>query len=170
MKRILLSGYYGFGNVGDEAILTSTIKTLQLQAPGVQIAVLSNEPAETARTYNVRAMHRMWPHHVLNAISETDLVVFGGGSLLQDDTSLRSLLYYLSVIFLAKIMGKPVIVYANGIGPLHSRLGRFLTRVALNTVKDITVRDQESFKELKKIGVNKTLPLRPIPLFAGTRW
>ena len=97
--------------------------------------------------YNVRAMHR-WPHHVLNAISGTDWS-FGGGSLLQ---MILLRLCYNFLIFL-KNHGKPVIVYANGIGPPF-RLGRF-QHGCFNTVKDITVRDQESFKELKKIGVNK---------------
>ena len=149
VKRILLSGYYGFGNTGDEAILASTVKALRKARPELELMVLSEHPEETGSTYGVRAFHRMNPAQVLKAVNLADLVVFGGGSLLQDLTSLRSLIYYLSIIRVSHLVGKPVVVYANGIGPISSKIGRVLTRHTLSRVKAITVRDVESKAELR---------------------
>lgn len=165
MGRILLSGYYGFGNVGDEAILASTVESLREKEPGIQISVLSANPAETSRTHGVEAYGRMSPREIVSGMLASDLVVFGGGSLLQDDTSFRSLLYYLAVIFAARTLGKPVVVYANGVGPIRSVAGRLLTRLALSLVKKITVRDPESEKLLKRIGVQKPVRVTADPAF-----
>ncbi len=165
MARVLLSGYYGFGNVGDEAILASTVESLRAMNPSLEISVLSANPEETARVYDVVTYDRMSPRLIIKAIVESDLVVFGGGSLLQDDSSFRSLLYYLSIIFGARILGRPAVVYANGIGPIHSWVGRMLTRLALSTVKRVTVRDPESERLLKRIGVTKPVRVTADPAF-----
>lgn len=165
MGKVLLSGYYGFGNTGDEAILASTIESLREKQPGVDIAVLSANPADTSASYGVESYERMSLRGIHKGISGADLVVFGGGSLLQDATSFRSLLYYLSVIFLARAMGKPVVIYANGIGPIRSASGRILTRLALALSRRVTVRDPESEKFLKRIGVKKPVRVTADPAF-----
>jgi polysaccharide pyruvyl transferase CsaB len=163
--KVLLSGYYGFGNVGDEAILASTIETLRRKEPGIGISVLSANPEETSRTYGVESYARMSFREVVAGILSSDLIVFGGGSLLQDDTSFRSLLYYLSVIFASRALGRQVVVYANGIGPIRSLAGRLLTRLALSLARRVTVRDPESEKLLKRIGVRKPVRVTADPAF-----
>jgi polysaccharide pyruvyl transferase CsaB len=165
VKRILLSGYYGFGNTGDEAILASTVKALRKARPGLDIMVLSKDPEQTCTSYGVKAFQRMDIFQVGKAINQADLVVFGGGSLLQDVTSLRSLIYYLSIIQLSHLLGKPVVVYANGIGPISSRIGRTLTRHTLSKAKAITVRDAESKAELQRLGVPLEIKVTADPAF-----
>ena len=165
MGRVLLSGYYGFGNVGDEAILASTVEALRRKQPDIEIAVLSQNPDETAKAHGVESYPRMAPLKVASAILSSDLVVFGGGSLIQDDTSLRSLLYYLSIIFAARALGKQVVVYANGIGPIRSRLGKALTKAALALVRKITVRDPESETFLRRMGVRRPVRVTADPAF-----
>lgn len=165
VRNVLLSGYYGFGNTGDEAILASTVKALRKARPDLNIMVLSKHPDETSRSYDVESYPRMAIGKVMRAISKADLVIFGGGSLLQDATSLRSLMYYLAIIYLSRIFKKPVVVYANGIGPVNSRLGRILTRRALTQVEEITVRDGESENELRRMGVTKNIRVTADPAF-----
>jgi len=165
VRNVVLSGYYGFGNTGDEAILAATVGALREAQPDLGINVLSRNPSETSRTYNVEAYQRMSPAEVLKALQKADLVLFGGGSLLQDVTSFRSLLYYLGIIYLSRLLGKPVMVYANGIGPIRSRLGRFLVAHALSRVEYITVRDQESFRELEKLGLSRRATVTADPAF-----
>jgi len=162
---VLLSGYYGFGNVGDEAILASTIESLRQKEPDIEISVLSANPRETSRTHAVESYARMSLKEVVSAILSSDLIVFGGGSLLQDDTSFRSLAYYLSIIFASRALGKPVVIYANGIGPIRSLAGRLLTRLALSLTKRVTVRDPESEKLLKRMGVRKPVRVTADPAF-----
>jgi len=165
VSRILLSGYYGFGNIGDEAILASTVKALRNARPDLDIMVLSQHPEETSKTYSVESYPRMSLGEVKKAVKRSDLVIFGGGSLLQDATSFRSLLYYLSIIHISDFYEKPVVVYANGIGPINSRLGRLLTRRAMGKVQAVTVRDADSKEELLKIGVTKDIKVTADPAF-----
>ncbi len=165
MRNILLSGYYGFGNTGDEAILASTVKALRKARPDLNIMVLSQHPAETSRSYGVESFPRMAIGKVAKAIQKADLVVFGGGSLLQDATSFRSLIYYLSIIHLSHMFKKPVVIYANGIGPINSCLGRILTKHTLTKVTEITVRDGESEKELRAMGVSRDITVTADPAF-----
>ena len=118
VSRILLSGYYGFGNAGDEAVLAAILASLRREMPDVESAVLSVDPAATTRLHGVAAFHRARPREVLAALRQCDLFVSGGGSLLQDVTSLSSLLFYLAQIRFARMLGRRVMVYAQGIGPL----------------------------------------------------
>lgn len=165
MRKVLLSGYYGFGNAGDEAILAATIGRLRARAPNLSIAVLSKSPDATARSYGVESCDRMSAPAVLRAVHSADLILFGGGSLLQDSTSFRSLMYYLAILRLSRLAGKPVVVYANGIGPLKSGVGRRLSGLSLNRVEAISVRDRASLALLRAIGVTKPIKVTADPAF-----
>lgn len=166
MPRVLISGYYGFDNLGDEAVLFSIVNRLRELAPGLDIAVLSARPEKTARSYNVEAYNRWKLSEITRALRESDLLVSGGGSLLQDVTGIKSLAYYLGVIWLALKMGKPVFIYAQGIGPIRSKTGRFLTRRILNRVQAITVRDEESRQDLLEMGVTAPVEITADPVLA----
>jgi polysaccharide pyruvyl transferase CsaB len=153
--RVLLSGYYGFSNAGDEAVLDSIITGLRLQlGDGVEITVLSASPAETEKTHAVRAVSRA-PSNIRAAVRDCDLLISGGGSLIQDATSFKSLLYYLAVIRVARAQGCRVMVLGQGIGPLRRNISRTLTKSILNRVDLITVRDEDSVRLLEQIGVTK---------------
>ena len=106
MSKILLSGYYGFANAGDEAMLAAIVSALRREVPDVEITVLSGNPAVTAAKYQVKSLNRFDALGFLRVLRHTDLLLSGGGSLLQDVTSSKSLFYYLSVIFAGKLMGK----------------------------------------------------------------
>lgn len=153
-KKVLFSGYYGFDNSGDDAILHAIVNDIRACDPTVQLNVLSYDPPRTRRLYGVNATQRFHYKSVKKALSATDLLISGGGSLLQDETSSRSLYYYLGVMALAKRMGKKVYVYANGVGPIHNSLNRKLTARILNKVDYITLRDEDSAQVLKDIGVD----------------
>lgn len=158
MSRIVLSGYYGFGNAGDEAVLAAILASLRRQIPGAEYAVLSVDPAATTRLHDVPAFHRARPREVLAALRGCDLFISGGGSLLQDVTSLSSLLFYLAQIRLARMLRRPVMIYAQGIGPLLRPAARRLTARTLRTVNCITVRDAGSAALLRQIGLGGSDP------------
>ena len=147
--NILLSGYYGFDNTGDEAILLAI--TRELVARGHRVNVLSNAPGETARTYGVRAAPRLHPLSLLSAVASCDLLLSGGGGLLQDGTSARTLTYYLGLIRLAKRLGKKAAVFNQSAGPLSAAGGRRVA-LALRGVPTI-VRDKGSLETLRALGV-----------------
>ena len=49
MSNIVISGYYGFGNAGDEAMLAAMIEALSDLDPHLNIIVLSGNPEDTRR-------------------------------------------------------------------------------------------------------------------------
>ncbi len=165
-KSILMSGYFGFDNSGDDAILKAIVKDLREINKDIDIVVLSNNPAKTEVMYPVKGVDRFNLFQVINAIRNTSILISGGGSLLQDVTSNRSLWYYLAVMSIAKLYRKPVMVYSNGIGPIDKGINRKLTKMVLNWVDIITLRDEGSRKYIETIGVrNKKTYVTADPVF-----
>jgi polysaccharide pyruvyl transferase CsaB len=155
--RIVLSGYYGFRNSGDEAVLKSILTALDEAgtAAGIKIEpiVLSGDPEWTSRQYGVEAIHRMKLGEVRRALNNSDGLISGGGSLLQDATGLGSIPYYLGIISLARWCGKPTFVYAQGIGPVNRKLFQPFIARAFKKAKVVSVRDEESAMLLRRYGV-----------------
>ncbi|MEW6242888.1 MAG: polysaccharide pyruvyl transferase CsaB [Bacillota bacterium] len=155
MPELLISGYFGFGNSGDDAILQAMVSQLKAEIPDARICVLSASPDLTRERIGVEAVARFNPVQVLRAVAGADLLISGGGSLLQDATSTRSLVYYLSIIYAGIRMGKKVMLYANGIGPLGRPLNRRVVSAVINRVPLVTLRDEASRRELERLGVNQ---------------
>ncbi len=154
MHRILISGYYGFKNLGDEAILEAIVKNLNRNINNVEITVLSADPKITSEKYGVKSINRKNVFKIIKAMANTDILLSGGGSLLQDITSKKSINYYLGIIAIGLIMRKKVMVYSQGIGPINKEFHKWLTKFLLNKVNYITVRDYNSKKDLVEMGVN----------------
>ncbi|TAA72886.1 polysaccharide pyruvyl transferase CsaB [Planococcus salinarum] len=162
--RIVLSGYYGFDNVGDEAILFAIIQSLKEYHPGVKLTVLSNNPEKTASSYQVDAVNRWSFNEVRKALKESDGLISGGGSLLQDETGMKSITYYSGVMKIAQVLKKPVFIYAQGMGPVKSQINRKIMKHVLQASELITVRDKHSKNLLERIGVTKPIQLVPDPV------
>ncbi len=156
VHTIAASGYYGCGNAGDEAVLAGIIEAFRRTAgDAVRLVALSQDPMATRALHGVGAEPRMDMQAVKSTLLRSDLLISGGGSLLQDTTSLRSLLYYLWVARMALNLRRPVMFYAQGLGPLRRRMARWLVRSIANRVEYITVRDEPSARLLRSIGVSK---------------
>ncbi len=165
-NSILMSGYYGFDNSGDDAILKAIVNDIKEYNDKISITVLSNNPLKTEEMYPVKAVNRFKLKEVLKAMKNTDLFISGGGSLLQDVTSTRSLLYYLTIMKIAKIYKKPVMIYANGIGPIDRKINRLFTKKILNKVDLITLRDKASKEYVSQLGIkNENIHVTADPVF-----
>ena len=164
---IMLSGYYGYANSGDDALLDAVIKALRKERNDLSILVLSRNPQETMRDYGVFSIHRLNFFRVRRYMKKTRLIVYGGGSHMQDNTSTRSLVYYTFLIHMAKFMGMRVMLYGNGIGPLSKARNVQKARRALNICDYISLRDPESLAYIKTIGVkNQNVALSIDPVFS----
>lgn len=141
--RFLISGYYGFANLGDEALLSVIVAELRRRYAGCAIDVLSGDPQQTAATYGVDVTPRADLVAVRRAIGVADVVVSGGGGLLQNATSLRSLFYYAGIIRLAIRAKKPTMIFAQSVGPLDF-WGKAIVRQFCRGVTRATVRDERS--------------------------
>lgn len=170
--KLLLSGYFGYDNAGDEAVLAAMLEALGNRLPsGAQFTVTSGNPARTIERYNtpacrVAAIPRQDPATLARAIGQCDLFISGGGSLLQDVTSLRNVVYYTTLIRVAHLMGKPVMIYAQGVGPLRRGLSRRLARAAMQRARVITLRDDASAALLREIGVTRDIEVTADPVWA----
>ncbi len=153
--KIALSGYYGFDNAGDEALLTAITRSIHKYRPDAEFVVFSGHPDHTKSAHQIRAIYYMNPIKVLREISRCDLLISGGGSIFQDITSRRSLAYYICIVALAKLFKKKVIFYAQGVGPINHAFSKMLMRLIANRVDIITLRDEESRRLLNSIGVTK---------------
>ncbi|MCX7597964.1 MAG: polysaccharide pyruvyl transferase CsaB [Armatimonadetes bacterium] len=153
--RALLSGYYGFGNLGDEAILAAIAQELVRALPEVEIEVLSGAPADTKSAYGLEACDRWRLSCLWRALRRSDVLIQGGGGLLQDTTSTLSPAYYLGVLLAAWLVGKPYAIFCQGIGPLRRWLWQRLAVFLLSRAQLLIVRDQESAESLLRMGVRK---------------
>lgn len=139
---VLISGYYGFDNLGDELILKVLVD--ELKDRGVKITVLSQNPKKTAAQYGVNAIKRTSFIDIVDALASANLFISGGGGLFQDATGPMSALYYGGLIHLARFFDVPVVFWAQGVGPLRKALSRKMTAAALRKCEKIMVRDEKS--------------------------
>lgn len=156
-NKIVLSGYYGFDNIGDEAVLYSIIAALRKEIKEVEITVLSNNPEKTKALYSVNSINRWDMKAVAKTIKESDMLISGGGSLLQDVTSGKTVPYYLAIVKIAQFYKKKVVFYSQGIGPVNKGYSRWLIKKVVNKVDGIFVRDRASKKLLEDIGIKKPI-------------
>ncbi|KAA8785551.1 polysaccharide pyruvyl transferase CsaB [Paenibacillus amylolyticus] len=156
-KKLVISGYYGFRNSGDEAVLKSILTALQEESQRsnviIEPIVLSIDPEWTTSMYGVRAVHRMKLKEVREALKESDGLISGGGSLLQDATGLKSIPYYLGVIKLAQWLKKPTFIYAQGIGPVHRKIFNPMIKSVFKSCTYVSVRDEQSADYLRRLGL-----------------
>ena len=157
MTRLLLSGYYGYGNAGDEAVLAGLTAGFRAARPAgeMEITALSGRPAETETLHGIRAADRYRPSALAREIRRTDLFLSGGGSLLQDVTSAHGIFYYLGVTRLAQMLGKKTMFIAQGLGPLVRPRSRRLVRAVADRLDAVTVRDPASAALLRELGVTR---------------
>ena len=160
MVKAVISGYYGYRNFGDEEILTSLLK--HLNELHCEATVLSGDVEYTKEHNNVNAVYRFSLWAVINEIKNCDVLISGGGSLLQDVTSLKSLIYYLFIISLGLLFNKKVIIFAQGIGPINNKFAQFITRKLLQLCTYVSVRDDISRNILEYWEVDADLVCDPI--------
>ena len=141
--RFLLSGYYGFDNLGDDALLQIIVAQLKSRYPHATIDVLSAKPEVTAHEFGVLATPRWDQAAIRDAVSEADIVLSGGGGLFQTATSLKSLLYYAGIVRTALRAGKRTMVFAQSVGPLDF-WGKQTLRECCKGLQAATVRDERS--------------------------
>ncbi len=176
-NHIFITGYYGFGNTGDEAILTAMLAHLRALQPDLRVTVTSGEPEKTAARYDVKAI--LWSHAlgILEAIRGADMVIIGGGGLFQDywgvdpnallSDNHSGLSFYATSAILASLYAKPLMLYAVGAGPLLSRHGKLFTKAICDAAQIITVRDGGSRLLLESLAVPAAkIHLTADPVFA----
>jgi len=159
---VIIAGYYGFDNLGDEAILEELLNELNSLCGRENIVVLSHNPDKTASIYQIKAINRWHWFDCLKLLRKAKLLVSGGGGLFQDRTGLGSVIFYSAQILLARLCGTKVLIYAQGLGPLRNIFSKELTRLAFGQSNKITVRDSNSLAMVKEWGLAAQLTADPV--------
>ncbi|HSA06102.1 MAG TPA: polysaccharide pyruvyl transferase CsaB [Candidatus Gastranaerophilales bacterium] len=160
--KFVISGYYGHDNFGDDAILNAIVSEIKENFEMPVITVISNNPEKTKLIYQVDSVYKYDLPSILKEILACNIFISGGGSLFQDATSLKSLVYYLSLLLAAKFFNKKIFVYAQGIGPLKSLLSRLLTAFVIKKADFVTVRDNKSAEILSSLKIKSTVTTDPV--------
>ncbi len=156
--RATVSGYYGFGNVGDEAVLEGMLKSFGLAGCEIDAKVLTGSVHRTGLLHkNVRPVARYSFSGLFSAIRDCDVFISGGGSLFQDATSARSVIYYLYVLRMAQLLGKKTAIFAQGVGPLSRPYLKNAVGKAMGLADVLAVRDEDSRAFIESIGVKKSV-------------
>jgi polysaccharide pyruvyl transferase CsaB len=153
LAHLLLAGYFGSGNLGDDAILLGFIQGLGNE--GHDVTVMSGVPEETHRNYGFRVVPRKNFDAIKEAMDHCDALVFPGGSIFQDASSVMSVKYYHTLVNMAKAKKKKVLLLAQGVGPVNSFFGKRWTAAAYNMADAVTVRDPFSAQALQSLGVKR---------------
>lgn len=154
--NILICGSYGRGNAGDDAILKAVIREVYEVSKDARICVMSKNPKQTRKNYRVRSIYTFNVFSMLRKMRRSELYINGGGSLIQDSTSSRSLYFYLLTLISARRLRCKVMMYGCGIGPVRKKLNRRLASKVMNKNVDcVTLRDPDSLSELQSMGVSK---------------
>jgi polysaccharide pyruvyl transferase CsaB len=175
-KKILIAGYYGFSNTGDEAILSSMLCDMRSIHPDLEFTVISGNPKETSCRYNVTAI--LWTDIIsmIDAAREADLILLGGGGLFHDYWGIDAnniltrqhvgIPFYSGIPILALLNDKPFMIYSVGVGPLLTEEGKRLTSLSFKIADIATLRDNDSLNLLHAIGVQrKDLKVTADPTF-----
>lgn len=154
--RAALLGYYGFGNLGDELLLRACLEILtSIGVERQEISVLSNNPEETSRNFLVDSANRWKFVEVVKVLRSSERLIFGGGGIFQDRTSVMSCVWYWGIVRLARLMGVKVFAAGQSVGPLSSKISRILAGNALRSCGLVQVRDEKSLALARELGCEK---------------
>ena len=162
-RTLLLCGYYGENNLGDDALL---LVLLQQIPAGFSLLITANDQeALRALAPMADGVPRRSLGSVLAAVGRADALILGGGSLLQDSTSLRSLIYYLLLIVTARIQRRPILLWGQGLGPLNRPTSRWLVRQVLPLCTAASWRDRSSLERSRRWAPRLPAQMAPDPVW-----
>jgi polysaccharide pyruvyl transferase CsaB len=162
--KYLISGYFGYNNVGDETLLAQVASSIRQLDSQAEIRAFSGDPASTQRNHGIRAYPRSHPLTTIAALRWCDVLVSGGGSLMQDVSSWRPPVYYGGLALLAHALNRPYVVYAQGLGPLRRPLSRAIAAQMLSAADALFLRDPESIRLARELGVRRVITFAADPV------
>ena len=153
---VIICGAYGHGNAGDDAILKSILQSVRKLDELMPVTILAKNTQSIKKRYQVNSIYTFNIPKMFSAMRKSVLYINGGGTLIQNATSHRSLWYYLFTLRLAKFLGNKVDMYGCGIGPVMGQRNiRLVKKVLERSVDTITLREEDSMAELQQFGVKK---------------
>ena len=168
MANYLVCGNYGASNIGDEAILKGLLFELKKSDPEGNFTVMSGNPEFTQSTYGVESV-RLFPTGVrsllnfsamqstLDAYKKADFFVLGGGGLFMDHSTLKAVWIWFLQALVAKLYCKKIMMTGQSVGPLQSKIAKYMTKRAFLWAEEVSVRDKASKELLLSLGIGKEI-------------
>jgi polysaccharide pyruvyl transferase CsaB len=152
---VLMAGYFGFGNLGDELLASASVSFLnECGVSSDRIAILSGDPEGSSLRLGINAFNRWKLGPVMSALRRSRSLLFAGGGLFQDSSSVRSPLYYWGVARIARMCSCAVWALGQSVGPLARPVSKFLARDALGACRYLAVRDAPSLDASRELGLS----------------
>ncbi|PFA34902.1 hypothetical protein COI88_23410 [Bacillus cereus] len=151
VKKILLRGYYGYKNSGDDALFYSIVQKI-IERENVEINVLSRACLHYPESVKNINFKKPTNTNILMGILKNNILIFGGGSQLQDYGKKKMVLGLFKtycIVSLSKLLRRKVIYLGISIGPLETSLGINISKKILKKSDYIVVRDKSSFEFLE---------------------
>ena len=163
MKKILISAFIGSDNLGDQAIFESIVGRLH-KNKDLDLAAFTLDRTKYKTTPFVRFIETLNPFRVTAEIYRCDLLVIGGGGIIQDETTVYNLIRHTYKAVAAWVLGKKYMFFAVGISPVRSKVNKILARVVLQNAEAVTVRDSRSKINAQSLGVTKKIVVTADPV------
>lgn len=191
MKQIMFAGAYGIRSQGDDAALLALVEELRRRRGEFDGVVLARHAAEGHYAkYGLRTVQNFeydtraesvgkWfrgfncgddlstLRSIYREVRRSDAVVFGAGNALIDVSIglLRGAIpYFVLLTLMAAMADTPFVWYGISVGPFRTRYARDLSRLAARLASSVTVRDERSEKELRRLGFSGSLVSLPDPV------
>jgi polysaccharide pyruvyl transferase WcaK-like protein len=155
---VLLMGFYGLGNFGDDLMCDSLARHL-MRGGRYQVTIACGNMH--AYSHLAALGCRLIPRNlrsVLSAMPQTQVLCQGGGTIFHDSYRGKHLVLYwrnlakwAALFWMARLKGVQVVIAGAGVGPVRHPVSRWLTRCAFAACTAIGVRDVASVAELKKL-------------------
>ena len=166
-KKILVYGWFGENNVGDELLLDSMIYMINQNINNAEINVIASKPKEVKKNHkgincisttinlSIKSLIKNIIYNpfktLYNIIVSDVLIVAGGGAISDWNPSSTKDMFFLINVF--NKLKKKICLLGIGAGPINKKESYTRFKKVLEKANYITVRDEYSFNELKKIGL-----------------
>jgi len=175
--KIIIFGWFGAGNIGDEAILQAMLSFLKSQQE-LEFDIVSFNPTKTARLTagfsSVKKIIKIGSklsflrsdfRGIYKSLKDSDAIIIGGGGLFQDIYNFYFIPFFTLIVIAATHLRKRILLYAIGIGPFKRKIAQWLCRMAANRAEYISVRDTLSRERLQELKIRQEVHLAPDPVF-----
>ena len=156
VKANITGAWYSSRNAGDQAILIAIRELLEARVPDLRLQVICSRADFVRAEHGLPAISQTDSvSKVLLDVARSDLLVLGGGTPFYDN--FKHMAFFWALAALCKLGGGKVAVYGVSAQKLNTRAGRWFTRRITNMADLVTVREDVTADQLRRLGVKRPI-------------
>ena len=159
-KRVLITGYYGMKNTGDDAMAYCLVRGIHRFRPDLEITIAASGGMVLPESSRDRvAFVPRRPGAVVRELRNCQAVIWGGGTALfhypgRNWKWFRMLARQAVLFRMARVLGKKVFLVGIGLGPFHARWSRLLAKYAVDAAEHVSLRDRAGYAFAESWGLD----------------